>query len=172
MMSTCESPTRSKPVARFTPTFKGRVLIACEDVQVADELVEVLKSTHLRLERAVNFTSACKLLKTGKFQVVFATPRIPGGSWKKLMDFAYSRGQTVSFVVVARSFDLSDWANCLKNGAFEVLDLVRELSRASDVAMQAFSAAWAIAGLESRRPEILELHDFSPFRAKYPEVAT
>jgi DNA-binding NtrC family response regulator len=170
MISTCQSPSRSKTA----PTFKnkGRVLIACEDGEVGDGLVEVLKTKNLKAERAVDFTSACKLLKTGKFQVVFATPRVPGGSWEKLLDFAHSKAQALAFVIVARSFDLSDWGNCLKNGAFEVLDSVSEISRAGEVAMQAISAAWATAGHEATLPGMLELHDLSPFSANCSKVET
>ncbi len=168
MISTCQSPTGAKTGS----TFQGRVLIACGDGQVADELVEILKTTNLRSERAMDFKSACKLLKTRKFRVVFATPDVRGGPWEKLMDFARSSGQALSFVIVARSFDMSDWANCLRNGAFEVLDSASEISRAGEVAMQALSAAFAVARQESARPETVELHELTPFRAKYPEVAT
>ena len=171
MISTLQSPIRSKPVSRSTPKFKGRVLIVSEDGQVADELLTVLKRANLRSERARDFTSACKLLKTGKFQVIFATPRIPGGSWEKLRAFVESRGQALSFVIVARSYDLSDWGNCLKNGAFEVLDSISEISRAGDVAMQAFTAEWTIAKQESAQPELLQMHDLAAFSAQYPEVA-
>jgi DNA-binding NtrC family response regulator len=167
MINTYRSPTRSKTESPF----KGRVLIACEDGRVADELVKILKTTNLRSERARDFTSACKSLKTGKFQVVFATPGVPGGSWEKLVDFAHGNGQAPSFVIVARSFDLRDWANCLKNGAFEVLDSISEIARAGEVAMQAFSAAFAVARQGSAQQEIVELHDLSPFNDKYPESA-
>ncbi|HTC62004.1 MAG TPA: hypothetical protein VK709_04120 [Candidatus Saccharimonadales bacterium] len=170
MISTYQSPTRSKPTSTFKA--KGRVLIACEDSQAADELVAILKKANLRPEWAKDFTSACKLLKTGKFHVVFATPRVSGDSWQKLMDFARGRGQALSFVIVARSFDLSDWASCLKYGAFEVLDSISEISRVGDVATQALSAAWALAGQASERHEIMELHDLTPFNAECPEVAT
>jgi DNA-binding NtrC family response regulator len=152
MISTYQIPLRSNAPSAS----KGRILIACENGQIADELAEVLKRAKLRSEQAVDFTSACKLLKTGKFQVVFTTPGIPGGSWEKLMEFGRGSGKTLSFVIVARSFDLSDWAECLKNGAFEVIDSISEISGAGEVAVNASSAARAIAGQESTRREIVE----------------
>jgi DNA-binding NtrC family response regulator len=141
-------------------------LIVCEDGQIADELLEVLKKADLRSELAMDFRSACKLLKTGNFQVVFTTPGVPGGSWEKLMEFVRGNGETISFVIVARSFDLSDWANCLKNGAFEVLDSMSEISRAGEVAVKAFSATWAIAGQKSTQRELVDTSAL--FRAKMP----
>jgi DNA-binding NtrC family response regulator len=149
---------------------KGRILIVCDDPQVSEELLIALKSANLRPERAADFTSACKLLKSGKFQVVFATPRVPGGSWDKLMNFARSRYQALPFVVVARSFDMSDWANCLKNGAFEVLDSVNEISKAAEIATQAVSASWKIAEHEPIPQAIVKLHDLSAIGVKHPEV--
>jgi DNA-binding NtrC family response regulator len=157
MVSTYQSPLRSKAPSAS----KGRILIACEDGQVAEELVEVLRRANLKSERAMDFTSACKLLKTGKFQVIFTTPGVPGGTWEKLMEFGRGSGKDLSFVVVARSFDLSDWANCLKNGAFEVLDSISEISSAGEVAMNAFLAAKAIAGRKSTRRVVVELPDLS-----------
>jgi DNA-binding NtrC family response regulator len=170
MISTFQSPNSSKTASTFKN--KTRVLIACEDGEVGDGLVEVLKTTSLKAERAVDFTSACKLLKTGKFQVVFATPRVSGGSWEKLLDFAHSKAQALSFVIVARSFDLNDWGNCLKNGAFEVLDSACEISRAGEVAMHAISATWAMAGHESTQPGILELNDLSTFSSNCSKAET
>ena len=172
MISTYRSPIRSRSASTLTSTSKPLVMIACEDGQVAEDLVAVVKRANLRSVWAKDLTSACKLLKTGTFQVIFATPRVSGDSWQRLMDFALSRSQTPSFVIVARSFDLSDWANCLKNGAFEVLDSISEISRAGEVATQALSAARTLAGQEFTQQEIPELHDFKPFRAQYPEAAT
>jgi DNA-binding NtrC family response regulator len=168
MISTYQSPIGSKAATAI----RGRILIACEDEPIAGELVAVLKQASLRSERAIDFEAACKLLKSGKFQVVFATPGFPGGSWEKLMNFARGTGQGVAFVIVARSFDLGDWGNCLKNGAFEVLDSISEISRASEVARQAFSAEVASMGKDSERREIVDLHDLSPFNAKFPEITT
>jgi DNA-binding NtrC family response regulator len=168
MISTYQSPLGSKAA----PAVRGRILIACEDESIAHELVAVFKQANRGSEQAMNFKTACKLLKSGRFQVVFATPGIPGGCWEKLMDFVRYAGQPVPFVIVARSFDLSDWGNCLHNGAFEVLDSISEISKAGEVAMQAFSAAHASVGQVSAQRKSVELHDLSAFNAKYPEITT
>jgi DNA-binding NtrC family response regulator len=168
MISTYQTPKRSK----IAPAVRGRILLACEDILIAGELAAVFGRANLRSERAMDFKSACKLLKSGRFQVAFATPGVPGGSWEKLMDFARDTGQAVLFVIVARSFDLSDWGNCLKKGAFDVLDSISEISKAGEVAMQAFSAAHASVGQVSAQRKSVELHDLSAFNAKYPEITT
>jgi len=44
-------------------------------------------------------------------------------------------------VLLARDFDLHQWAEALKDGAFDVLDVLYELPKAAEVATGAFRAA-------------------------------
>jgi len=74
--------------------------------------------------------------------VVFCSPFLPDGSWKRLIDVANHFGLNFEVILVARTFDLSQWAEALQVGAFDVLDVLCDLPKAAEAAKRAFGTAY------------------------------
>ncbi len=69
--------------------------------------------------------------------VVAELPDQKDGSWKRLIDVANHYGLSFEVILLARTFDLSQWAEALQVGAFDVLDVVCDLSKAAEAQEQA-----------------------------------
>jgi DNA-binding NtrC family response regulator len=97
-------------------------------------------------------TAGCEAAKSGLFQVVVSRPVLRDGSWRRLIDIArhYDLGFVV--VLVASTYDFDEWADALKDGAFDVLDALHELPKAAEVAKRALWAAY-LNGAWRPRPE-------------------
>ena len=74
--------------------------------------------------------------------MVVATPLLSDGSWRRLIDVANHYNPDFVVILLARTFDLREWAEALKDGAFDVLDALHELPRAVEVAKRALWAAY------------------------------
>ncbi len=118
---------------------RSRVLIACDDDLLAGELQITLHSAGLKSARTTSVRTARKHVGSGNFLVVFTVPILPDGSWPNLLEFARSRNLAPAFVVIARSFDLHEWGESFRNGAFDVLDALSEIPKAPEVASQALA---------------------------------
>jgi DNA-binding NtrC family response regulator len=140
--------TSSKPRGSAKP----RILIACDDLATAELLRIIFLASNFNSQPAKDFEDACKCARSGRFQVVFTASTLGDRSWRQLFEFAKSCDPAIAFVVMARSFDLQDWGESLRMGAFDVLNLMREIPNVAKVASQAFSFATARA-LQSCLPQ-------------------
>ena len=87
-------------------------------------------------------TVACESARSGQFGVILSTPFAGDGSWKHLIGLANQHSSSFEIVLLARPFDLDQWVDAVQIGAFDVLHLVFDLSRAPEVAQRAFGAAY------------------------------
>src|SRR2546427_11100793 len=127
---------------------EARILIVCDDDSDAERLKTIFLEAGLISERAKSMTVASESAKSGRFQVVVATPLLSDGSWRRLIDVASHYNLAFVVILLARSFDLRQWAEALMDGAFDVLDALNELPKAAEVAKR----AWEAAELKRSRP--------------------
>lgn len=120
----------------------ARILIVCDDDADRKRLSTLLLGAGFAVECAKSTTTGCEGAKTGHFQVVFSTPQLRDGSWRRLTDIAYHYDLRFEVVLWARNFDLREWAEALDHGAFDVLDAVYEQSRVVEAAKCAWWAAY------------------------------
>jgi DNA-binding NtrC family response regulator len=120
----------------------ARILIVCDDNSDTDRLKDVLREAGFVSEWARSITEGCEAAKSGRFQVVVSTPRMRDGSWRRLLDIANHYDLGFEVVLWARSFDLLEWTEALKEGAFDVLDAVCEQPKAVETTKRALWAAY------------------------------
>lgn len=134
-----------------------QILIACEDDAVAHELQSIFRAANLDSLCTKSIATAAHFAMSGRFRVIFTAPSFQDGSWRHLVDVSRHSAAAPAVVVVARSFDMSEWGASLKYGAFDVLDSLLEIPRAAEVAVRAFSKdssnLFAVAKADSRSPE-------------------
>jgi DNA-binding NtrC family response regulator len=118
------------------------ILIVCDDDSDRKRLTTSLMEAGFALECAKSITTGCEAAKTGHFQVVFSTPHLRDGSWRRLTDIAHHYDLRFEVVLWAHNFDLREWAAALDHGAFDVLDAVYEQSRVVEAAKCAWWAAY------------------------------
>src|SRR2546422_10232646 len=121
---------------------KARILIVSDDDSDAEQLKTIFREAGFISERAKSMTVASESAKSGRFQVVVSTPLLSDGSWRRLTDVANHHNPDFVVILLARTFDLREWAEALKDGAFDVLDALHELPRAVEVAKRALWAAY------------------------------
>src|SRR5712664_1430651 len=120
----------------------ARILIVCDDNSDTDRLSTVLQEAGFGSEFAKSITAGCEAAKSGRFQVVVSTPLLRDGSWRRLADIANHNDLGFEVVLWARNFDLAEWVEALKEGAFDVLDALCELPRAVETVKIALWAAY------------------------------
>jgi len=120
----------------------ARILIVCDDNSDTDRLKTVLQEAGFVSECAKSLTAGCEAAKSGRFQVVVSTPLLRDGSWKRLTDIANYYDLGFEVVLWARNFDLAEWVEALKDGAFDVLDAMCEPSKAVEATRRALWAAY------------------------------
>ncbi len=120
----------------------ARILIVCDDNSDTDRLKTVLQEAGFVSECARSITAGCEAAKSGRFQVVVSTPLLRDGSWKRLTDIANHYDLGFEVVLWARNFDLSEWVEALKDGAFDVLDAMCEPPKAVQATKCALWAAY------------------------------
>jgi DNA-binding NtrC family response regulator len=133
-----------QPLAVLTARARSatRVLIVCETDSDTDRLQILLREAGLDSESVDNMTAGCESARSGRFGVIFSTPFTGEGSWKRLIEAADEHGLSYEIVLLARTFELDQWAEAMQIGAFDVIDLVFDLPRAAEVAQHAFGAAY------------------------------
>ncbi len=119
-----------------------RILTVCDNDSDTKRLMTVFREAGLTSESANSITAGCEAAKSGRFHVVFSTPFLGDGSWKRLIDVAQHYDLSFELVLLARSFSLSQWTEALQVGAFDVLDVLYDLPRAAEAAERAFGAAY------------------------------
>jgi DNA-binding NtrC family response regulator len=120
----------------------ARILIVCDDDSDRKRLTTLLWEAGFASDCAKSITTGCEAAKTGKFQVVVSTPQLRDGSWRRLVDIAHHYDLRFEVVLWAHNFDLSEWAEALDHGAFDVLDAVYEQPRVVEAAKCAWWAAY------------------------------
>jgi|HubBroStandDraft_6_1064221.scaffolds.fasta_scaffold130717_2 DNA-binding NtrC family response regulator len=143
----------------------SQILIVCDDDSVAAKTKNILRAANFRSERAKTMGAACQCIRLDGFDAVFTVPLLRDGAWQQLLEFARCRDMGLPFVVMACTFDMRDWGDSMKSGAFDVLDLVEELPRAAEVARLACSTANSSESArdDSFRPNLRKRHDVSEF---------
>jgi DNA-binding NtrC family response regulator len=135
-----ESKTRSRLTLKVPDG--ARLLIVCDDDSDRERLKTTLQEAGFVSEAAKSITAGCEAAKSGRFQVVVSTPLLRDGSWRRLADIANHYDLGFEVVLWARSFDLAEWVEALKEGAFDVLDATCELPRAVEAVKIALWAAY------------------------------
>jgi DNA-binding NtrC family response regulator len=125
---------------------EARILIVCDDDSLSGQLEHFFREAEFTTERVRTMTAGCTAARSGRFQAVFAAPVLSDGSWKRLIDLANNLDLGYVVVLVASNFDLNQWAEALKDGAFDVLDVLHELPQAAEVAQRASWAAYLKGG--------------------------
>jgi DNA-binding NtrC family response regulator len=115
----------------------ARVLIVCDDDSDTERLSTVLRKAGLASECAKSITAGCEAAKSGRFQVVVSKPRLCDGSWRRLIDISNHNDLGFEVVLWARNFDLPDWAEAMKDGAFDVLNAWGERPNTIEAALWA-----------------------------------
>jgi DNA-binding NtrC family response regulator len=115
----------------------ARILIVCDDDADAKWLDTVLRKVGLASERAKTITAGCEAAKSGRFQVIVSKPRLSDGSWRRLIDIANHYDLGFEVILWARNFDLPDWAEAMREGAFDVLDARSERPNTLEAALWA-----------------------------------
>ncbi len=133
-----------KPPVDLTPRMSdtARILIVCETNSDTRRLEALLRGAGLDSESVDSMTAACEAAISGRFEVIFTTPFTGGSSWKRLIGLASQQSLSFEIILLARTFNHGQWAEAMQIGAFDVLDLVFDLSRAAEVAQHAFGAAY------------------------------
>lgn len=126
----------------FTIPDNARILIVSENDSVTEQLTAIFRNTGFIPETTRSISAACERVRSDRFQVIFSTPTLGDGSWKRLINFANRYGLGFEVVLLARNFDLADWVETLTDGAFDVVDVVHELSRTPAIAKRAFWTAY------------------------------
>jgi len=120
---------------------EARILIVSDDNSDAERLKTIFRQAGFNSERAESMTVASESAKSGRFQVVVSTPFLSDGSWRRLVEVANHHNLALVVILLARSFDLRQWAEALMDGAFDVLDALNDLPKAAEVAKRAWEAA-------------------------------
>jgi DNA-binding NtrC family response regulator len=84
----------------------------------------------------------CAFARSGQFQVLYTTPVLPDGSWRRLADIASQYDLGFVVVLVASGYDFNQCAEAVKEGAFDVLDPMHELPKTAEAARCALWAAY------------------------------
>jgi DNA-binding NtrC family response regulator len=138
--STGESKTHSGSALKVPDG--ARILIVCDDDSDTERLKTILREAGFVSEWAKCMTAGCEAAKSGRFQVIVSTPLLRDGSWRRLTDIANHYDLGFEVVLWARNFDLAEWVEALKDGAFDVLDAMCEPPKALETTRRALWAAY------------------------------
>jgi DNA-binding NtrC family response regulator len=123
---------------------KSRILIVSENDLEAEGLKSVLLDAGLASESARTITAACEWARAGGFQVIFSSCCLEDGSWRRLIDLAHHYDLNFEVILIARNIGDKEWAEALQLGAFDVVDLLSDLSRAGALARSAVGADYLV----------------------------
>src|ERR1700730_18410864 len=116
------------------------ILIVSDNHSDMQELKVVFRKAGLTSEVATTMTAGCESAISGRFQVLFSSPLLADGSWRRLIDFADHHALNFEVILLARTFDLNQWGEALQVGAFDVLDVLCDLPKAAETARRALGA--------------------------------
>jgi DNA-binding NtrC family response regulator len=134
----------TKPRSGLTLTGRDltRILIVSENDSEAERLQTAFQKAGLSSECANSITAGCEAAKSGRFHVVFSTPLLADGSWTRLIEVANHFSLGFEVILLARTFDLNQWAEALQVGAFDVLEVLCDLPKAAEAAKRALGTAY------------------------------
>jgi DNA-binding NtrC family response regulator len=89
-----------------------------------EELKMVFQKARLTSETVRSITAGCESAISHRFQVIFSTPVMADGSWRRLIDVANHHALSFEIILLARTFDFNQWGEALQVGAFDVLDVL------------------------------------------------
>jgi DNA-binding NtrC family response regulator len=138
--STGESKTHSGLTLKVPDG--ARILIVCDDDSDTQRLKTILREAGFVAEWAKSMTAGCEAARSGQFQMIVSTPLLRDGSWRRLTDIANRYDLGFEVVLWARNFDLAEWVEALKDGAFDVLDAMCEPPKAVEATRRALWAAY------------------------------
>lgn len=118
----------------------AQVLIVSDNQSDKDRLKAAFRVAGFAAESANSMEEGCESAKSGRFQVIFSSPILDDGSWTRLTEVAHQHGLSPEIVLLARHYDLSQWAAALGAGAFDVLDVLVDLPNAAEAANRALGA--------------------------------
>jgi DNA-binding NtrC family response regulator len=121
---------------------QARILIVSDDEFLTERLESTFRNVGLVSESAGSMTAGCTAAKSGRFQVVFTTPLLADGSWRRLADIATHYGLGFATVLLASDSDFNQCAQALEDGAFDVVNIVHEWPRTAEAAKSALWAAY------------------------------
>jgi len=121
---------------------RARILIVCDDDSITERLLTAFRAAGLTSECARSMTAGCTSARSGRFQVVFTTPVLGDGSWRRLADIASQYDLGFAIVLAAKNSDFNQRAQALEDGAFDVLDVLHELPRTAEATTCALWAAY------------------------------
>jgi len=136
-MSTVNEETQPRAALTLTVPETARILIVCDNDSETERLKTAFRDAGLTSESANSMTVGCVLARSGRFQVIFSTPRLGDGSWMRLIEVARQHNLGFEVVLLARTFTFNEWAEALQIGAFDVLDVLRDLPKAAEAARRA-----------------------------------
>src|SRR5947209_2767551 len=120
----------------------ARILIVCDDDSETERLKTILEKAGIVSECTRSITAGCEAAKSDRFQVVVSTPLLRDGSWRCLTEIANHYDLGFEVVLWARNFDLAEWVEALKDGAFDVLDAMCEPRKVVEATKRALWAAY------------------------------
>lgn len=135
----------------------ARILIVGEDDAATQQLKASFQDAGFLSETTKSVTAACQSAKSGRFQAVVSAPVLSDGSWRRIADIAKHYDLGFEVVLVTRHFDLLEWSEALRDGAFDVIDAASELPKASETMKRALWAAYlkgAWPGAKVASPQI------------------
>jgi len=136
-MSTVNEETQPRAALTLTVPETARILIVCDNDSDTERLVTAFREAGLTSECANSIAAGCKAAKSGRFRVVFSAPLLRDGSWRRLIEVASQHKLGFEVVLLARTFTFNEWAEALQIGAFDVLDVLRDLPKAAEAARRA-----------------------------------
>ena len=136
-MSTVNEETQPRAALTLAVPETARILIVCDNDSETERLKTAFRDAGLTSESANSMTVGCVLARSGRFQVIFSTPRLGDGSWMRLIEVARQHNLGFEVVLLARTFTFNEWAEALQIGAFDVLDVLRDLPKAAEAARRA-----------------------------------
>src|SRR2546426_2934057 len=121
MTKTREKIGAAEPGAALTPTVldEAGILIVCDDDSDTETLRAIFREAKFTLECAKTITAGCEAAASGRFQVVLSVPLLNDGSWRRLIDLAHHQDLNFEVVLLARNFDLNQWAEALNDRSEE-----------------------------------------------------
>ena len=129
----------TKPHGGAAPrvTDMAHILIVHDNDADTERLKAVFRKAGSTWESVRSIAQGCESARSGRFQVVFSAPVLGDGSWKRLIEVANQNHLPFQVILLARTFDLGQWADALQLGAFDVLDVLWDLPGAGEAAKRA-----------------------------------
>jgi len=88
----------------------AHILMVSDNDSDIKELKVVFQKAGLTSETARSITAGCESAISRRFQVIFSTPVMADGSWRRLVDIANHYGLSFEVILLARTFDFNQWA--------------------------------------------------------------